>query len=419
VDTEGARAREGVASVAAALAERLSAISEDVQRVIEREIPALRDDQRIVGMLEASVAENISTIVHALRYGIDTTDIEAPTSAIEYARRLAQRDVDAAALVRAYRLGQARFTRLFVEELHQQTGAEEIDGATTMRAVEQVSLYIDRVVGRLLPAYEQERTSWLQNRSAVLATRVRSLLDGERIDVDRIQAMLGYRLRQRHVGVVLWIDDHDAELDPLRALDDMTVELARAAGCTDPPLFVLRDDTSAWAWLPGATGDWSDGSDPAAVVAKAPAPISVAAGAPASGVDGFRRTHRQALNAQVVALAAVPGRSRVTPFAEVAPIAMMCADVDSLRAWVGETLGPLATASDRNEGLRETARVFLETGGSYTATADQLYLHRNTVQYRIRQAEELRGRPLGDARLDVELALLACHWLGSTVLQTT
>jgi DNA-binding PucR family transcriptional regulator len=417
VETDGARAREGVATVAAALADRLPAISNDVHRVIEREIPTLRDDQRIVDMLEASVAENVSTVVHALRYGIDTADLEAPSSAVEYARRLAQRDVDAAALVRAYRLGQARFIRLFIEELHRQTGTDQIDGATTLRAIEQVSQYIDRVVGLLLPVYERERTGWLQDRSAVLATHVRSLLDGEPTDVDRLQVMLRYRLRQRHVGLVLWVDGTPVELDPLRRLNELADGLARAAGCTDAPLFVPCDDTTAWVWLPCGTGNGPTPNDLATVVDKAPAPLSVAVGSTGDGLDGFRRTHRQALAAQAVALAAGAATARLTPFAEVAPIALMCADVDSLRGWVGETLGALVAASERNAGLRDTARVFLQTGGSYTATADQLYLHRNTVQYRVRQAEELRGRPFTDGRLDVELALLACHWLGTTVLR--
>jgi DNA-binding PucR family transcriptional regulator len=419
VDTDSPRAREGVAAVAGALSDRLAAISADVQGVIEREIPPLRDDQRVVGMLEASVAENIATVVHALRYGIDVETIEPPTSAVEYARRLAQRDVDAAALVRAYRIGQARFIRLFVEELHDQTGTDEIDGATTMRAVEQVSEYIDQVVGRLLPVYEQERTGWLQNRSAVLASRVRSILDGERIDVDRFQTLLGYRLRQHHLGLVLWADGHQTDLDPLRVLAELAEAAARAAGSTDNPLFVPCDDTTAWAWIALGAGASPDDGELAAVVAKAPAPVSMAMGVRASGVDGFRRTHRQAVSAQAVAVAAGPGRLRLTPFADVAPIAMMCADVDSLRAWVAETLGPLAVASERNDGLRDTARVFLHTSGSFTATADQLFLHRNTVQYRIRQAEELRGRPFSDGRLDVELALLACQWLGAAVLHSS
>ena len=187
-----------MAAVAAALSDRLAAVSDDVQRVIEREIPALAEDQRIMVVHAASVAENIITVVHALRYGLDVSVIEPPTSASEYARRLAQRSVDAAVLVRAYRVGQARFVRLFMEELHAQTGADEIDGATTMRAIEQVSGYIDQIVGRLLPVYEQERNGWLQNRNAVVANRVRSVLSGAPTDVDRFEQALGYRLRQRN-----------------------------------------------------------------------------------------------------------------------------------------------------------------------------------------------------------------------------
>jgi hypothetical protein len=44
-------------------------------------------------------------------------------------------------------------------------------------------------------------------------------------------------------------------------------------------------------------------------------------------------------------------------------------------------------------------------------------LHKNTVQYRIRKAKESLGRAVGEDRYDVELALRASHWLGSSVLQ--
>ena len=46
-------------------------------------------------------------------------------------------------------------------------------------------------------------------------------------------------------------------------------------------------------------------------------------------------------------------------------------------------------------------------------------LHKNTVQYRIRNAEESLGRSVGENRHDLELALRATHWLGSSVLQPT
>jgi hypothetical protein len=44
-----------------------------------------------------------------LRHGIGTGGVDAPTAALEYGRRLAQRDIPAAALIRAYRVGQARY----------------------------------------------------------------------------------------------------------------------------------------------------------------------------------------------------------------------------------------------------------------------------------------------------------------------
>jgi DNA-binding PucR family transcriptional regulator len=60
--------------------------------------------------------------------------------------------------------------------------------------------------------------------------------------------------------------------------------------------------------------------------------------------------------------------------------------------------------------------VFLQSGGSYKATAERLMLHKNTVQYRIRKAEESLGRAVGENRHDVELALQVSCWLGATVL---
>lgn len=116
-------------------------------------------------------------------------------------------------------------------------------------------------------------------------------------------------------------------------------------------------------------------------------------------------------------MAAGTDLEQITPFADVAPIASLCTDLESARAWVHEALGGLAEDTTRNAGLRDTARVFLECGGSYTATAELLFLHRNTAQYRVRRAEEARGRPLRERRLDAEVALAACHWLKGAVLQ--
>src|SRR3954453_10443870 len=88
-----------------------------------------------------------------------------------------------------------------------------------------------------------------------------------------------------------------------------------------------------------------------------------------------------------------------------------------MRRWVAEVLGRLAVDDDNTAALRETVRMFLLTGDNYSRTADQLLLHRNTVKDRVSKVLEERGCWNHDNRLDVALALQACHLLGAAVLQ--
>jgi DNA-binding PucR family transcriptional regulator len=141
----------------------------------------------------------------------------------------------------------------------------------------------------------------------------------------------------------------------------------------------------------------------------------VAVGEPAYGVDGFRQTHRQAARAQDLALAARPG-SRLTTFADVGAVALICADIDAARTWIWSTLGDLALNDEPHARLRDTLQIFLVTG-SYTGTAERMMLHKNSVQYRIRKAEEAMGAPIEARHADLELALRACQYLGDTVLR--
>ena len=62
----------------------------DIYRLIVQEIPHLHNDKRMLALLEASVAENVATVLHVLQHGIDLEKVRAPTAAQEYARRLAQ-----------------------------------------------------------------------------------------------------------------------------------------------------------------------------------------------------------------------------------------------------------------------------------------------------------------------------------------
>jgi hypothetical protein len=93
-------------------------------------------------------------------------------------------------------------------------------------------------------------------------------------------------------------------------------------------MFLPRDESSAWAWLPLGIRNRFDAAEAAAGM---DSDLHFAFGDAARGVAGFRLTHQQALAAQAVALAA-GSPPRVVTFGEVAPVAMMLGSAELLRA---------------------------------------------------------------------------------------
>ncbi len=417
MDRSSRSAAESAASVSAALDPRAAEMSADIYGLIVREIPQLHSDKQVLALLESSVAENVATVLHVLQHGIELENVRAPASAEEYARRLAQRGVPIAALLRAYRIGSARFEDWCLQELGRQTDSAAVVSEAGLRIARVLASYIDHVSEELVSSYESEKENWLRNQSAARAARVRALLSGEQVDVSSSEAMLGYRLRQHHLGVVTWITGAPGGGDALGRLEQVTAEIAAKARCEGRPIFIPQDEFSAWAWLPlGARHDiaWPELS------ARGIGPadrIRFAFGEPGLGLAGFRRTHQQAQGAQAVALAAGPSGQVVTSFGEVAPLALMSGSIELLQAWATETLGALADDDENHARLRDTLRVFLQENGSYKTTAERLMLHKNTVQYRVRKAEEILQRPIVQNRLHIELALLATHWLGRAALR--
>jgi DNA-binding PucR family transcriptional regulator len=417
MDRSSAPVVQSAAEVSGSLTPRTAEMSADIYGLIVRQIPQLRGDKRLLTLLEASVGENVATVLHIIQHGIELENVHAPAAAQEYARRLAQRGVPASALLRAYRIGAARFQDWCLEELGRGTDNASIVSAAGLRIAEITSAYIDKVSEELLSAYEAEKEGWLRNLGVARTARVQALLRGERVDVDSSEAILGYRLRQYHVGVVCWTDKATSGDGVLGGLEQATAELARRAGLGGRPVFLPQDESSAWAWLPLGAKDALPAQTVSPSALGAGSGIRFALGEPGSGVSGFRRTHEQALGAQAVALAAGGSGLPVTRFADVAPLALMSGSTELVRAWVIETLGSLADGDAHHALLRDTLRVFLHENGSFVATAERLTLHKNTVRYRIGKAEESLGRPVGEDRLQVELALLAAQWLGSAVLR--
>jgi DNA-binding PucR family transcriptional regulator len=416
VEVDRPAVAELIADVAGVVARRAAVVAGDVYAVILREIPQLGGDKPVLALLASSVDSNVETCLQIMQHQIDLTTVQAPAAALEYARRLAQRDTSLTALLRAYRVGHACFFDWMLRELAQQVDDAEMISATAQGMSKIMAGYIDQTSEEMVSAYTQERENWLRNRSAARSARIGDLLSGERIEVSDAEITLGYRLRQHHVGVVAWVGDAASTADEITRLERAIGHFAEQMACSGDPVFLPRDESTAWAWLPLGLRDTFDSA--AASAAGVDSDIHFAFGNAAKGTAGFRITHQQAIAAQAVALAAGPPAPRAVMFSEVAPVAMMLGSKEMLRAWVLSTLAGLATDDEHHARLRDTLLAFLRSGGSYKTTAEQLMMHKNTVQYRIRKAEESLGRPVSDNRQNVELALEASHWLGSYVLQT-
>jgi DNA-binding PucR family transcriptional regulator len=320
------------------------------------------------------------------------------------------------AVVRGYRVGHGGFLDTCLDEVARQVGDPALLSAVNQRLLAVSFRYIDGVSEHVITAYQQERERWLLLRSAARAGHVRQLLGDQRADVSDAEAAVGYRLRRNHLGLVGWVREATSDGAALERLERVTQAVGRRLGCVARPLFVPCDQSVAWSWLPLPGLEeipWEAVRD---VVGSEDATARVAAGDPAEGMEGFRQTHQQALRARDVADLAVPG-AQVTVFADVGPVALLLADFAAARGWVWQVLGALAADDEPDATLRETLRVFLSTGGSYTATAGLLALHRNTVQYRVRKARDVLGYPLDRRRLDVELALRVCQHVGAPVLR--
>ncbi|MEB4211806.1 PucR family transcriptional regulator [Mycobacterium sp. 94-17] len=409
-----------VAEIATRLHDRLADVTSDVHGALEGQIPDLRRDARIMELLGASVEGNVDTMLHALRYNIAVERVEAPTAALEYARRLAQHGVPVNALVRAYRLGQRRMNELIFAELR----ATDIPEPGRVAVIEAISAaifdYIDWMSQQVVAVYEDERERWLESQNSLRGVRVREILAATKtIDVDAASTAIRYPLRWHHLGLVMWVRDHSADVDELPRLQRFVRELGEVTGVDAAPLFVAADRSCGWGWLPYRTA----GGDAVEALRRfaqtRPDSPSVAIGTTSGGVDGFRRSHREAAQARGVAIVSEGSAPSVTAANDpgLSVVARLGGDVAGIREWVADVLGELAGDTENDGRLRETLRVYLGCGASYKVAAEELNMHFNSVKYRVGRAVARRGREIGGDRLDVELALLACRWYGAAVLQ--
>ncbi|WP_416974873.1 PucR family transcriptional regulator [Streptomyces sp. 4F14] len=263
--------------------------------------------------------------------------------------------------------------------------------------------------------FAQCRARWLAGVARGRITLVNAILEGQPIDLANTVQRLGYDLTLHHVALIVACEEPVP--DRAGGLKDTALKLLEAAGCSSTFLLPVGT-TRLWAWGGRSTARptaFRCIEKPLAV----PAHIQVFSGLPGDGIAGFRQSHFQARACEPLETVGQTRPAGVHDYGALELLLLLGNEMAAATDFVVRELGPLATDDKATAALRETVLCYLEQERSVAATAELLYVAKNTVLYRVRKAEQLLGkslRELGEDRLRLHSALYLVQKLGTTML---
>ncbi|MCX8554812.1 helix-turn-helix domain-containing protein [Mycolicibacterium mucogenicum] len=330
----------------------------------------------------------------------DAVEVRPAPEAYDLARTLARRGFELPVLLAVYRIGQRSAWQFITETRIARIPDPEVRAAVLMQLWPRLSNWLDTAVETLIITFADERDQWQRGARARRTETVRAILAGQAVDIDDATTAVSYPLHLHHTAFTVQADDDVADTDVQRLLDATPIAVATALG-GDRPLTMSSGARTVWCWTASSTAlkPLSDNA-----IAALPEFMHVAVGTCHPGVDGFRRSHAEALAAQHVAHRHGANVIRYADV-ELACLAAGIAGADGMSTLVRRELGKLGAADDSTARLRDTLRLYLEHASDARAVGEILNLHPNTVRYRIRQAEQLLGHSVDHRRVYLELAL--------------
>lgn len=324
------------------------------------------------------------------------------TESLVIVRDAYRRGLDEAAVVDAYRVGTNVVWRSWTQVAFALTrDPDELRELLDVSARSMTS-FIDATLAGIREQMQFEREELTRGTHAERREMVALILDGATITRQRAESRLGYRLEQNHTAAVIWGDQSTTNLADLDAAAEA---LTRTEG-GQRALSVLASAATRWVWVPGAAGP--DLAGVAAALDGLPG-VQVAVGTTADGVDGFRRSHLDAVSTQRM-MVRLGSTQRVARFTDIELVALISAEPEQADRFITHTLGDFASADAE---LQQTALMFIHQQCNASRAAERMFLHRNTLLRRIARADELLPTPLADNSVRVAVALEALRWRGA------
>jgi DNA-binding PucR family transcriptional regulator len=169
---------------------------------------------------------------------------------------------------------------------------------------------------------------------------------------------------------------------------------------------MVASAAALWVWFPTSA---AVSVDPLAGALSAFPDVRVAVGRPGTDVDGFRRSHLDAVATQRM-LTRLTSAQQIAGYRDVQLVALLTADPTEADEFVTDTLGDLRHA---DPATLEAVLTYVHELGNTTRTAERLFTHRNTVLRRLARADELLPRPLAENVVCVGAALEVLRWRGT------
>jgi PucR C-terminal helix-turn-helix domain/GGDEF-like domain len=357
-------------------------VSHEITEAIHRELSEIDDDELRAGTL-ASSRSVLTLMADMVRLGRPPEEAAPPPDAIEHVRQYIRHGVAIDTLLRAYHVGHSEFFENWVAGVHDEVADPEWLARAVELGAKWTFDYVQALSRGLVTSYSEERELWVRSAAAVRAETVRALLDGEPVDLHLAAQRLRYELDRHHIAYIVWCDEGSPTQNDYLRLESTATELAEEVG-TGRPLVVAFGGQVVHAWV-------GSRAPMAMAIAGVPDSMRVAMGSAAHGVEGFRASHREAVQARRVAELAARRPGTVTRYEDVALTAVASVDMDLARDLVARELGPLAEQDDDTVRLAATLRVYLEEQASPRRTAQRLGVHENTVKNRVRTVREMLG----------------------------
>jgi PucR-like helix-turn-helix protein len=306
-----------------------------------------------------------------------------PRPAVEQARRAARAGVSLGLILRRYVAAHARLSE-FIAEQAAQRGVSN-DGFTLQHLRRAQETLLEQLTEAIEHEYSEERERLDASPDQARRTIVCRLLRHEQVSRPEM-AKLDYGLEHHwHIGVLA---SGASERLVYAAKDKLRCEV----------LAVVSDDGPIWAWL----GSEHRISAQLVIDRLSDSRACLAIGEPRLGIDGWRRTHGEALAAWSVA---VFREARVIHCASVTLDAALLGNNVLARLHQETYLEPLDNLRDGGRTARKTLHAYFSCEESIASTSAKLNVTRRTVENRLAAISRSLRRPLNACLPEMQVAL--------------